>query len=338
MKPIPIRSYAGHFMLDGITYYIKYIDSYTNGVNAFVVKCNFMCVDGLIDDNKIISSKKLFLYKRFFDKNNYIKEKITVNNITTKFNNFNYDFYHKIVYYDDLNNVLIYDYLGETLNENFDLKSFDLISKLKIFKSIVEFCIVLKNYDILHNDIKPDNIVINNNYNVGLLVDYGNTLDHHSLKFGNFFDTTIWSASPEYYIINEMMDNNTYDYDDKNTKSMIFKSQIFPLAGILIGLVKNDINYYFKTFYKYIYIDKKDDENMSNRFSNFNVSKNNKLVDGITQILNTMSKILVNDFRNIYNLIEKMLTIDFTDRISLEDISLELDNIINSKIDQIEAL
>jgi serine/threonine protein kinase len=335
MKPISIRTNAGKFVLDDVTYKIKHIETYNNGVNAYVVKCNITCVDELIEDKIIISPQKLFLYKKFFDKNNYIYEKITVNKITKKFNDENYEFYHNIIYYDNLNNIIIYDYLGETINENFNLNSIELINKLKIFKSLIEYCIVLKNFDILHNDIKPDNIVINNN--LGLFVDYGNTLTIEELLSGELFDTTIWSASPEYYTINEMIINKLYNYNDENTKSMIYKSQIFPLAGILIGLIKNDIYYYFKTVYKHIYVKNYNRNNESNlliRFKNFNVNKNNILVNSIQEVLYTMSQLLLNH-EYIYNLIKNMLIIDTNKRISLDDILIELDKIINNNMNKI---
>jgi serine/threonine protein kinase len=287
------------------------------GTTGYVDVCNLIRVNS--SENEIV--KKVIL-KKFNEEYYYYLEKNLVIKITRLLQSRSINFYHKIIFYDDINFILIYDYFGKTLNKEYDIKNLNYINKITIFKDIIDWCIVLHESGIIHNDIKPDNICIDDNK--GILVDYGISYIINNYNKGIEFNTTLWSASPEYLQIALYLENKIQLNAD--IENMFNKSQHYALAGLIIGLLTNDIYIFYKTIYKYIYSNQED--NMKIRFNKYNKSNLDKIkrnIDNITKLIRENNQYVSEE---IIEIINNMLEYEYDKRISLEEISLKLEKII----------
>jgi serine/threonine protein kinase len=325
-----IRIYCNEFKINNITYKLKNLHVFNNGSTGEVKLCNLTS-----SNNKSIK----VIVKKFDDKNDYVYEKMKIRKIMDIFENYSFDFYHKILYYDNLNNILIYEYLGKTLID-YDVTKLSFEQKIHLFKNLIEICIVFNDLDIIHNDIKPCNVVINDNLAKAMFVDFGiSQFITEDFQNKTKFDTTLWSASPEYYLINKIINEDIWMLTD-DIIDMYKKSQMFPLAGILIGLLINNVEFYFKTLYCFVKFDEENDVDMITRFENFNYNKNFNVSRALNIILHETKNYFLDNKIDlcVYDLICKMLELDYEKRITYDQMLIELENIItnnNEKIDQI---
>ena len=242
------------------------------------------------------------------------------------------NFENKIMYYDDKNYFLIYEYLGETLNEKYNLRKLTLKDKLSLFRDFVNKNYELSKHLILHNDIKPNNIVINtdssNNNNI-IMIDYGIAYFLSNDYQSNIdFDTTLWSASPEYYIYAKNRNKNNILNDTGASceiKEMMIKSQYYGIVGILIGFLLNDIFYHYRSIFKYIKTS--DEDNMVIRFMKFTKENIKKYIDELEIKLMEIEEI--KDIEKIKEIIFNMLSYEYKNRYSYDEIINKLNNIID---------
>lgn len=274
----------------------------------------------LYNDFNDIIIKIIIKVFRKSDRDLMFKE-ITLNyQVSEKINNFK----NKIMFYDDKNYFLIYEYLGETLNDKYDLTKLTLKDKLLLFRDFVNENYELSKHLVLHNDIKPNNIVINtdnlNNYTIKM-IDYGIAYilpDDYLLNIN--FDTTLWSASPEYYIYAKNKSTILSDTE------MMIKSQYYGIVGILIGFLFNDIFYHYKGIFNYIRTTEED--NMVMRFRKFTQENIKKYVDELE--IKFMDIKEIKDIDKIKEIIFNMLSYDYKDRYNYDEILNKLNIIIDS--------
>ena len=316
-----IYIYCNMFTLDNKLYEIICKHTFDNGMFAKVQLCDLKYYDGPIQ--KII-------VKKFYNKNHFMDEKEILQKITNEFKSINCEFYHKILYYDELHNILIYKYLGKTLSD-YNTKKLTVQNKLKLFKDLINMTIILNEMHIVHNDIKPCNIVIDQKNNKAFFVDFGvSQFIFDAYHYGKKFDTTLWSASPEYYLINEIIDQEIWILAD-DTINMYKKSQLYPLAGILIGLLMDDIQFYFRILYEFVNFEGENEAPMIVRFKNFNYKNKNNLSLALSIIFDKIkSHFKINNIdMRIYDLIVNMLQLNHNDRMDYSQIF----NILNQLID-----
>lgn len=274
----------------------------------------------------VISKIKVLYYnKTIIDINNKLFYEEIEYNIFLKKNIKSFNC--KLLYYytRNENNIfeytMIFDYLGETL-EHFTLNKLDFSNKLLLILQLLEQCIELNNYNLYHNDIKPDNICINNingNYTLSL-IDFGILYNEDLFKKSIYYNTTLTSASPEYYTINNLIDNNSKIFN----KDLFNKSQHYAVAGIIFGIFINKPCDYFNKLYKIIkknikYIDLNFDIcNIGIRFLPFiDINIMNKIKEYMVNEIN-----IIEESRFIKYIIMNMLEFDYKKRLSYEEIKL----------------
>jgi len=115
----------------------------------------------------------------------------------------------RLLHFNDTNNSLYYENLGIDLKESYTnrypsykQRIFMSIDIIRQVKELLDIC-------IYHNDIKNNNIVLkSNNLNYYInLIDYGISITINDLLKFEYL-TTPYSLSPEYYIINILLQNN----------------------------------------------------------------------------------------------------------------------------------
>jgi len=315
-----IKIFYNKFAMNNKYYQLLPKHTFDTGVNAIVTLCDLICSDGTI---------KEVVVKKFHDKNNFIHEKRIVTKISQTYETNNKTFYHEILYCDNLNNILIYDYFGETLID-YDTKQLSLVGKLKLFRDLIILTMELADLDIIHNDIKTCNIAIDKKSGKAVFIDYGiSQFIFDDFYSGIQFDTTLWSGSPEYFLVNKMLKSTGCMLDDYIVE-MYKKSQIFPLAGILIGLIMNDINIYFKIIYEFIKFSGENDEEAFTRFKNFDYTSNDKLKMAVNCTLSYVERYIQrhNIDNHVYELIFDMLNLNYMERIDYDEILKKIDDII----------
>lgn len=288
-------------------------------------------------NNVVVVSK--VIVKQFDDTESYNIEKKIASILKNKFetdiiNNNIYD-KHIYLFYDDVNECILYNYLGSRL-ENDILKKMKLKDKLIVIKQLIDQLIVLSEKNIIHNDLKPENIVcdIDNDLNIIdiNIIDHGLIYEYPDDYLKNWiFNTTIWSGSPEYLKIANLIDTNKkmdIAIINNDVKDMFFKSQHYSLAGLMIGILLNNMYFYFETVYNMV--ENNEEHDMIERFKKFDVSTVNKLIQKIRiefnkYIFNYNSYV----FNMIKNIIYNMLEYDHKKRYSLKKISICVQAIID---------
>ena len=239
---------------------------------------------------------------------------------------------------------MFFDYLGETL-EKFNISNLNLSNKIHLIIDLLQQCIELNNLSLYHNDIKPDNICIQNReiqtqiqtqiqtdiqsinspYQLSL-IDYG--LLYGEKEYNNMYEynTTITSGSPEYYNINKVMENNSTIFP----KDLFDKSQHFAVAGIIFGIIVDDSYLYFSELYKNI---KKNHKYSTMNFDNCDILVRFSLYRD-KALLNSMKQFILDKLNNINSLhslcikdiVFNMLHTDHNERLSFEEIKLFFEN------------
>ena len=278
--------------------------------------------------------------KFFTDKKDYVVEKYNVLRLKNIFLDDDSFKKHLFLYCDDKTYCIMYNYLGKRINNDFII-DLTLEQKIDIIIQIIEQSIKLHDSNLLQNDIKPENIVFDikeNNILSVSVIDWG-ILYNFPTDFikGYKFDTTLWSASPEYLKIAQLSndiepllthktESNIRFIEDRyydDIKDIFFKSQHFAISGIIIGLFVNNIAFYFETLLKYVNIE--ETYNMELKYSQFTKSTMSKIIKKINDKL-TESEIYYgkNIFDRVKNLIFSMLEYDYNKRIKLNDVMTEL--------------
>jgi len=323
LKENIIKIKNNSFRIDNNNYFLKNNNPVllNNSSVGIVIKYDLYCNDSFVKEVVVKIFKFADEHLAEYQTNKMINNMLKINNIA-------YD--NKPLFCDFYNRCIIYNYLGETLDDKF-IEKYNLttIDKLKIFKNIIDNTIILLANKIIHNDIKPANIVMNKLE--PKFIDFGIAYiipKEYNRKIK--FNTTINCGSPEYLLINQaIIDNKQFD---KEINKIFYYSQYYTLCGIFIGLFTNDMTTWYKTIYKYIDLKYENETCLVKRFSDYteeNINKaTNEILDIFVKKINDFPK---NHYNFIINLIKGMLNYDYNKRISLNNISFLLSNMINDK-------
>lgn len=272
----------------------------------------------LICDNQIIKivtkkfyNKSISLYN--FEHNIHCKLSTRLNSESIEYD---------ILFCDTISKILIFPYVGKTLNDEYNLKKHILSDKLLMFNQLISYVDKLLKIGIIHNDIKPINLCISNNKLT--LIDFGNAyIIPEDVDALNEINTTFNASSPEYFILAHTtfpkfpLYSNIFNNQQIKFLKLIEKMQHMTLAGILIGLLLDDIHFYYRTFleitkYKLLNCETSD---MKKRFEPINRLNIHK----ISEIC--LKKLILNNIdQNLIDIIMNMLSYDYNDRLSLSEI------------------
>jgi len=193
--------------------------------------------------NYNININNKYILKLSKDNNNYIIEELNyINNIFIK-NNIKNICYP--IQYGYINNIdkyyIIYPYFGNYNLENIKLFNLNNNEKLNIINQIISQLNNLNN--CIHCDLKPSNIVIDNNKNV-TIIDFGLIKELSDIK--NILSTS-YITSPESILSIDYLhllidDNDVIDYS---------KHDYYGLFFIILNILLNNNFYYI--FYNYLY-------------------------------------------------------------------------------------
>lgn len=229
--------------------------------------------------------------------------------------------------YDETNWQIIYEDCGKNLNK-IKITLNDLILSLEpIFKCIIK----LKENNLVHQDIKPANLVYNPYKKIIKLIDFGLLASNNEIYNieDNYTCNNYYYFPPEYNIYNMISENNSIDYklfglyDNNNylefkKKYFGYLEQIFSTKILLDQSINfnNFINEIINKFPEYT-----SKENIKEYFDEF-VNKIDIYMLGISilEIIFFNNKIKFNDIPSeLKDLILKMIYLDPSKRISPED-------------------
>lgn len=229
--------------------------------------------------------------------------------------------------YNETNWQIIYEDCGKNLNK-IKITLNDLIVSLEpIFKGIIK----LKEYNLVHQDIKPANLVYNPDKKIIKLIDFGLLRSNNNIYNieDNYTCNNYYYFPPEYNIYDMITENNSIDYrlldlNDNNNflefkkKYLGYLQQIFSTKILLdqSSNFNNFINDIINKFPEYT-----SPENIKEYFDEF-VNKIDVYMLGISileiLILNPKIK-FINIPLDLKDLILKMIHPNPTKRISPED-------------------
>jgi len=245
---------------------------------------------------------------------------------------------HILLYYDNDNKCILYNYLGTKI-DNHMISKLCLKEKLIIMKQLIDQAIILSDNNFIHNDIKPENIVCETDKNGKLtniyMIDYGLIYEYpHDYLRCSILNTTVWSGSPEYLMIAKIISQNKENRKQglvdsvEDINDMLFKSQYYALAGIMIGLLMNDIYFHFNNIHELVKTDEEID--MIERFKNYDERTINIYQQMIKRELNK-NKLNYNSYIYHYlkNIIFNMLEYEYKKRFSLKKISSRIQDLIS---------
>jgi len=245
---------------------------------------------------------------------------------------------HILLYYDNDNKCILYNYLGTKI-DNHMISKLCLKEKLIIMKQLIDQAIILADNNFIHNDIKPENIVCEIDKNGKLtniyMIDYGLIYEYpHDYLRCSILNTTVWSGSPEYLMIAKIISQNKENRKQglvdsvEDINDMLFKSQYYALAGIMIGLLMNDIYFHFNNIHELVKTDEEID--MIERFKNYDERTINIYQQMIKRELNK-NKLNYNSYIYHYlkNIIFNMLEYEYKKRFSLKKISSRIQDLIS---------
>jgi len=342
---------AGSGNTSNVNIYKMYKKKYNQHINRPLSVKSDSKIDRLLipkthNNYEFIKTVIIKFFKDEFDykieKQNVYKLKHIIKNIHKNETDYNK---HYILFNDDINKCIIYNYLGRRIRNEY-IVNLKLKQKVSLMIQLLEQCIKLNDYLFIQNDIKPENIVIDfdpdGEPNISI-IDYG-ILYYIPEDFneGNIFNTTIWSGSPEYLKIAKLIKDNEVLYN-ADIKDIFIKSQYYALAGLMIGLLVNDIYYYFNTVIQYV--DVNEEHNMETRFMKYTeeliplIMKDiiNKLNEVKPEPSNTipifwkktdmgLKKIVCDDyiFSTLKIIIYSMFDYNYKNRLSLNDVLTEV--------------
>ena len=313
--------------------------------NTYITRGSYGAVFKIANDNKYSLNT---IAKVFFNRDDWLDEiknfnKIELIDPLSKFTPFKIldqeiipsNYYSKEVFekagkewkYDETNWQIIYEDCGKNLYK-IKITLNDLIYSLEpIFKGIIK----LNEYNLVHQDIKPTNLVYNSNKKIIKLIDFGllrSNKDIYNID-DNYTDSNYYYFPPEYNIYNMILKNDSIDYklldlNDNNNylefkkKYLLYLQQIFSNNILLDQSINfnNFINNIINEFPEYT-----SKENIKEYFDNF-VNKIDIYMLGISilEIIIFNHKIkFINIPNDIKDLILKMINIDPIKRISPED-------------------
>ncbi len=163
--------------------------------------------------------------------NNIIKNEI---NILKKLTNITKDYYLIDYFYDNYYYYIVTNYIsGISLYSYLKrVKYIDEEKIINILKQLTNKLLLLKINNIIHNDIKLDNIIINLNNNKITLIDYGssnnsnNTLVYSPPEFLNnniiTYQNDIWAMGCLIYIL--ICGEHPFDHDKTNNEDVIINN------------------------------------------------------------------------------------------------------------------
>ena len=229
--------------------------------------------DLIKDDVKI---KKVVL-KSFDIKNQYNEEK----QIYSTFKNINLDkqLNCKLLYYSDDSKILIFDYLGVSLH-NLKLKKYSFYYRLKMVEDLLTENFKLMQKGIIHNDIKIQNIVYNDETKTLSMIDYGiaqNITDEikiinttfNALSFYYLEIFKIYSKYSKEKKQENIESSANYLKYKKLYKNAAMKSQMFTLGIISLCILIGNFEFIsYRYMYQFFGYEVKEDS--YKRFLHFN--------------------------------------------------------------------
>ena len=210
---------------------------------------------GSVSDVYLIElNKKHYVLKIGLDNSNYMIDELeTILHIFYK-NKIS----HKCmpIYYGNIDNIdkncIIYPYFGKYNLENIKLFNLSYREKINIFMSIEQQLSSLIN--CIHCDIKPENIILDDIYNIPTIIDFGLIKNIND----NDITSTSYITSPE-----SILSKHTSLID--NNETIIYKKHdYYGLFFVILTLLLN--TNFWNIFYKYLINIKINKDDMSNEY------------------------------------------------------------------------
>lgn len=189
--------------------------------------------------------------KEFENNESYLIEKDIY--FRFKIKNIEGDINSKLLFYSDEYKILIFKYLGETLN-NIPIQRFSMKRRLKMVENILNENFKLMMANFIHNDIKLSNISYDTKMNKVSMIDYGLSFDIHINQF-EYLDSTYVSLSNFYLEIYNLIDkleihkkqgtmtHKIHEQSFKKYKDYAFKSQLYTLGILSACIIIGNFNY-----------------------------------------------------------------------------------------------
>jgi serine/threonine protein kinase len=224
----------------------------------------------------------------------------------------NHDNVIKLLHYsEDTNN---YYFFLELCTSNFDIMKITNQNIIYFMEQLIDILILLHDYNIIHNDIKPLNILIKNNKLK--IIDFGMAED-------NDIQSSYISGSPLYMNLEKFMGRKSFDSDLWSIKliffelvykkhpfikvsnkdelrtvlkqnTIIFPYNIYPYTDLLIDLFSNKINSLQEIKIKLHEIKNKESENICSKpitLINGMIKEDVKEIEEIAEPINIEQKI-----------------------------------------------
>lgn len=219
-------------------------------------------------------------------------------------------------YFISNNAGIIYEDLGIQL-DNYSLDSLTLEIKIKMILDFLNQVNFLHINKIYHSDIKPENICIDGEKRLSL-IDFGVTYSEYDYDKKHTYITTPISASPEYFLINDMIKKDTFP--EKMPTEIFSYSEYYAIAGIIFGILINSINKYFLFCWKNIDSKNYDENDLERIFISFD--ENYSLL-----VKNFIKENLENTYPDFLPIINNMFEYNYKDRKPLNEIIEQISKI-----------
>jgi serine/threonine protein kinase len=195
----------------------------------------------------------------------------------------------KLLYLNDIQQILIFDYLGITLSK-LDFTNISIFDRLKMIEDLCNENLEFFNNKYIHNDLKLDNIVYNPSTKKLSLIDYGLAI---KLDYIDIIKTSYQALSSYHSEILNLCDtvekmNLSADLSDESLRytKYAYRTQLYVIGLISACILCGDTKYLKYYFIKH-YFGEYDKSDFKENFKKFSEDKCKQFIN-VT--LNDMKK------------------------------------------------